>query len=371
MNAPYIEIIRRSDEYHALFAFQVIHRSSAEWLAMRWGFNASALLEEALERYKLFIASQSLSEVAFLTNDQPDRTLTMRGINLPGEGILMALLGKTISVDKKLALQAAENYARELYSIFPHDFILRPTETRADFDRFYGRNFFAKKPHAASIQRGMVYLPSVHNIQYVTGLWQAGSLSNEQVWRALSNMRQTAILNIILQPSLLFEGEKKMLLEVGNKNDILRQQLEKMLESTEEMEIKKEEKDIYSVHMSWVNAFVERRLALWKKFFNLQIHLLVDGAVDENLLRSIGSAFTCDTDKTPSPGFQVVRPVSAEDEQSWLERICSLELLPPSMHIHDLADLDETFSVFRFPYRPEAGLPGANFIPSENVPPPT
>lgn len=368
MNAPYIEIIQTPHGTHALFAFQVSHRSPAEWLAMRWGFNAGALLEEALERYKLFITAQSLSESAFLASDQPDRTLAMRGINLPGEGMLMALLGKTFSVDKKQAVLAAENYARELYSIFPHDFILYPAETKAVFERLYGRNFFAKKPHVAALQREIIYLPSVHNVQYVTGVWQGSSRSNEQVWRALSNLRQTAMLNIVLQPSLLFEGERKMLLEVGNKKDMLRKQVEDMLEDQEEIEEKKEEKDIYTVYQPWVNAYVERRLAPWKKFFLLQIHVLVDGIVDENILRAIGSTITCDNDKISSPGYQIIRPASAEDEHDWLERIRSLELLPPAMHIHDLADLDETFAVFRFPHLPEAGLPGVKFISTVDTP---
>jgi hypothetical protein len=39
-----------------------------------------------------------------------------------------------------------------------------------------------------------------------------------------------------------------------------------------------------------------------------------------------------------------------------------LELTENSLHLDDIADLDEVFSIFRFPYRQEVGLPGANFI---------
>jgi hypothetical protein len=39
--------------------------------------------------------------------------------------------------------------------------------------------------------------------------------------------------------------------------------------------------------------------------------------------------------------------------------------------LDELADLDEIFSIFRFPYRPEAGLPGANFNELNKEPDPT
>lgn len=365
MNAPYLETIQTQEGWQAIFAFQVFHRPAAEWLAMRWGFNAGALLEEALERYKLFIESQSLSETAFLANDQPDRTLAMRGMNLPGKGLQMALLGKATSPEKSQAALAARDYAREIFSVFPHDFILVPAESKTDYDRLYGKDFFARSPQAASIQRGAAYMPPMPH-QYFTGFWQSGPRANEQVWRALSNMPQTAMLNIVIQPSTLYEGEKKMLLEAkkipaktGRAED----------EDEAEQEEKKREESIFSDYMAWADAYIKRRLTLWKKFFLLQVHVLVDGAADENLLRSIGSTITRDSKDASMPGFQIVRPNSADEEKAWRERIRALDFLPSSMHIHDLADVDEAFAVFRLPYRPDAGLPGANFISAVKEPP--
>jgi hypothetical protein len=88
---------------------------------------------------------------------------------------------------------------------------------------------------------------------------------------------------------------------------------------------------------------------------------MAEGDLDENLLRSIGSALTRDTEKQSLPGFQIVWPDSDVTGQSWCENIFSMEFTPSSRP-EDLADSDEAFAVFRFPYRPEAGLPGANFI---------
>ena len=358
MNAPFLETIQTREGWQATFAFQIFHRPAAEWLAMRWGFNAGALLDEALDRYKLFIESQALSEAAFLTNDQPaDRTLALRAINLPGQGVQMAFLGKASAPEKALAQQAAKDYAREIFSTFPHDFIVQIVEEKTDHDRLVGRDFFARKPHVAAIQRAAVIIPHLDKHQYISGTWQSSQRANEQIWRALSNTQKAVMLNITMQPSILFDGEKKMLLDA--------QKIIAAIESNE----RRVEDSLYSAHIAWAKAFVKRRLASWKKFFQMQLHVLADGPVNENLLRSIGSAITRDTSETVLPGFQILRPNSREDEEEWFEQIHSLDFIAPQMHINDLADIDEAFAVFRLPYRPEAGLPGANFISAVKGPP--
>ncbi len=354
MNTPYLETVQTLQGWQATFAFQVFHRPAEEWLAMRWGFNAGALLDEALDRYRLFIESQSLSEAAFLANDQPaDRTLALRGINLPGEGLQMALLGKTNAPEKAQTQQAARDYAREIFSIFPHDFILQPAEEKADYDRLYGKDFFAKSPQAASIQRAMAYIPPMEKRQYFSGIWQSSQRASEQVWRALSNMPKTTMLNITIQPSIMYEGEKKMLLDAKKAiTDI----------NAEAGEDDEQEENTFAAHLTWADDYIKRRLAPWKKFFQLQIHVLVDGPVDESLLRSIGSTVTRDSNGNSTPGFQVLQPNSKEEEKEWRERIRQFDFVTAAMHINDLADVDETFAVFRLPFRPDAGLPGANFI---------
>ena len=363
MNTPYLETTQKQEGWQATFAFQVFHRPAAEWLSMRWGFNAGALLDEALDRYRLFIESQSLSEAAFLANDQlADRTLTLRGINLVGKGLQMALLGKATAAEKTQAQQAAKDYAREIFSIFPHDFITQPVEEKIDYDRLYGKDFFARNPQAASIQRASAFIPPLEKHQYFSGLWQSSQRANEQVWRALSNMPKAAMLNITLQPSIMYEGEKKMLLDT-------KKAIADILADFDEDEEYEREENIFAGHLAWAETYIKRRLVPWKKFFQLQIHVLVDGAVDENLLRSIGSTITRDSNDNSMPGFQILRPNSQDEEKEWRERIRSLDFVTTSMHINDLVDVDEAFAVFRLPYYPEAGLPGANFISAVTDPP--
>jgi len=351
MNAPYLETLQTREGWQATFALQIFHRPSAEWLAMRWGFNAGALLDEALDRYKLFLESQSLNETTFLANDQPaERTLALRAINLPGQGVQMAFLGKANAPEKAIAQQAARDYAREILSTFPHDFIVQIAEEKKDHDRLFGRDFFAGNPQAAAIQRAAVPVPSLDKHPYISGVWQSSQRANEQIWRALSNTRKSTMLNITMQPSILFDGEKKMLLDAQENIAVIESNGRKM------------EENYYSAHIMWAKSYVKRRLASWKKFFQLQLHVLADGTVDENLLRSIGSVITRDANENTLPGFQTLRPNSREDEKKWCEQILSLDFVAVPMHINDMADVDEAFAVFRLPYLPEAGLPGASFI---------
>lgn len=353
MNTPYLKLTQTGESWQGFFAYQVFHRQAEEWLKMRWGFNAGALLDEALDRYKLFIDSQTLNEAEFHAGVQPNRTLALRGINLPGVGLQMSLLGKVNAQTSVEAQQAARHFAREIYSTFPHDFILIPAGQSTDYDRLSGKGLFTSNSSAAHIQRGIAFVQSTHGRRYFSGLWQASSRSNEQIWRALSAMPTQVLFNILIQPSFFYDGEKQSLLDI-KKN----------------MAITGQNTDPTSAYIPWAENFIERRLAAWKKFFLVQVHVISDGIPDENLLRSIGSALTRDEKDLPLPGFQIKRPDSDDDNSTWCEKILSLDLIPAS-RIEDLADSDEAYAVFRFPYFPESGVPGANFINLQMDSPPT
>lgn len=315
---------------------------------MRWGFNASILLEEALDRLKLFIESQAVNEFVFFDEEQSTRKLALRGINIPGKGVQMSLIGKVTASEQDKAERDGKNYARELFSIFPHDFILKPAETHLEYNLAAGTGLFSKNIQVAAIHRGRVLIPSLRPYQQLQGLWQASTRSTEQIWRALSNMPQAAILNILIQPSILLGNERKRLL--GIKAAFLDSN-EKPAESLP--------------YHPWVDGYIKRRLAPWKKYFQVQVHVLVDGLVDENILRSIGCAMARDTTELALPGFEVIRPLSKDEEDLWREDIQALNLIPIK-GMDDLADLEETFAIFRFPLRHEFGLPGAKFIEQSN-----
>lgn len=344
MKKPFLHVHQTEDGWQAMAAFQVFHRQPEEWLRMRWGFNAGALLDEALDRCKLFVESQSLSETEFRSFVPPTRTLALRGINLPGIGLQMGLLGKASGQDREDAQQNALTYARELYSTFPHDFILVPAETSDEYKRLSGENLLCTQSGVAQIQRGLVSIPGMDDHSPVCGLWQASHRSNEQIWRALSNMPQQAMFNIQLQPTFFYEGEKRSLLELKN-------QISETNQNSEST----------SAYGAWLQTIIKRRLALWRRFFLLQVHVVVEGVVDENLLRSIGSSLVRDTNELSLPGFQFNLPDSEGTGREWCEAILSMDFIP-SPRMEDLADSDEAFAVFRCPYFLEPGLPGAKFM---------
>ncbi len=344
MNIPFLKPTQTQEGWQAAFAFQVFHRPADEWLKMRWGFNAGALLDEALDRYKLFIESQAVNEAEFRAGTMPNNALALRGIQSPEVGLQMTLLGKSSAPNREQAQQAARQYAREIFSTFPHDFLLIPAETEDTYHLLGGEHLLAKNSNIAQIQRGMISLPTAHVTRYLMGLWQASSRSNEQIWRALSAMPQAALFNILIQPSILYDGEKHALLDI-----------KKSISDPEQ------NNEAFSAYIPWTENYVKRRLAAWKKFFLVQIHLVVDEGM-ENLIRSIGSALTRNSNDLSLPSYQALHPSSTIEGQQWRENIRSLELTQNSLHLDDLADLDEIYSIFRFPYRPDTGLPGANFI---------
>ena len=343
MNTPILMLKQTVEGWQALFAYQVFHLPAEEWLKMRWGFNAAALLDEALDRYKLFIKSQAANEAEFLAGTMQNNTLAMRGVHSPESGLQMVMLGRSFAPTMEQARQAARQYAREVSSIFPHDFLLVPATTEDAYYQLSGEHLLTGNSNIAQVQRGMVSLPTERGPRYLVGLWQASSRSNEQIWRALSAMPQAALFNVTIQPSVLYEGEKQALLDI--KKSISNPELNNKA---------------ISAYIPWVESYIKRRLTAWKKFFLVQIHLVADEGM-ENLLRSIGSALTRDSIDMALPGFQTLYPNSTLESQQWRENIRSLELIQNSQHLDEIADLDEVFSIFRFPYRPDAGLPGANF----------
>jgi len=342
MNNPIFKLTQTKEGWQAVFAFQVFHRPADEWMKMRWGFNAGALLEEALDRYKLFIESQTVNEIEFHTGAMQNNMLVLRGIHSPEFGLKMALLGKSGAPTREQAQQAAQQYAREVFSTFPHDFILVPVKTEDAYRHLSGEHLLTRNSNIAQIRRGMLPLPTQRGPHYLMGLWQASSRSNEQIWRALSAMPQAALFNIMIQPSLLYATEKHELLDIKKSAS------------------NSEQNEAISAYTPWIENYIKRRTAVWKKFFLVQIHLVVDGRM-ENLIRSVGSALTRDANDLSLPGYQARYPDSPLESQQWRENIRSLELIENSLHLDDIADLDEVFSIFRFPYRQEAGLPGANF----------
>lgn len=352
---PWVELIQSGSDWRAVFACQVCVQPLAELQKLRWGFNAAALLSEALDRQKLFIESQ------FHGNPlkEPlagERTIALRCNRLPGEGLLLALVGMTRAASPDAARERALEYCHELTSTFPYDYKIYPAATQQTFEKLTGKALLANCQSTQSITQLLRFEKQVRTqkgLAYINGFWQASDRADEQTWRALGNYPQPAMLNISLQPSTLDGDERQFLWDMKT--------------------VAVPFENISQMHPAqpfdkWVEPFIERRLNPWKRYYLMQVHLLCPVGVTDSLVRPIGAALTRETADLLSPGFLTATPANDHVASDWRTRLARLEITPIQYNptslsrLSDLADLNEVHSVFRFPYPPEAGLPGVKFI---------
>lgn len=338
--------IQTQEGWRVIFAFNAHPLQTEKWLEMRWGFSAAFLLDEALDRQRLFIESLSIPAEMLLASGGLRHSLAMRGTNALNGEVQIALIGRVDAPSEKQAEIEAQNYAHILFSTFPYDFVLVPAHSQEEHDRLLSTKFFAGNLEIVNLQRSFVPVPISGGYARLGGFWNSSMRANEQIWRALAGMQFPTAFNIALQPTVFYDGEKQF--------------LEKLLKTPSAGGMPG-----ISPSPEWMEACAKRRLDGLKKIFLLQIHILVDGGMDENLARSIGSVLTRDTAGFPSLGYRVEYPASNKMKQIWREQVQHLEIAPVSTRLDDLADLEEVCSVFQFPYRPKLGLPGVNFIEAQ------
>ncbi len=366
---PWIEIKRSSQRieyqrevsssdqkypWQAMFAFQIGIRSFDERLKLKWGFNSAVLLEEALDRQKLFIESQLYNNP--MDNRIEQRTLALRCICVPKSGLLLGLVAKVLAESQEKAQSFALNYLRELESIFPYDYTVRPATSMEEFNRLTGKEILSKcnvPTSIAQIRRFESPLQTSKGIFRIVGIWQTGKRSDEQIWRALAHYPQEILLNISICPTTLFEGERRALLE--------------MKQSAQAPQDTPSKEPYLQHYEAWIDPFISRHISPWNKYFYLQVHLASLSEVDECLIRTIGSAITRDNPEFSTPGFQLARPKNSNEAIEWCNHLDCLDIIPVNNslllpRLSELASTDEAHAVFRLPYPPEPDLPGAVFI---------
>lgn len=340
--------------WQAMFVCQIGIRPFEERLQLKWGFNAAVLLEEALDRQKLFLEAQFHNNP--IESPAEQRTLALRCVSEPGKGLLLAIIGKTLAESQEQARASALNYLREVEAIFPYDYTLRPLASQAAFERFTGRKILenCKNPNSiACLRRFESPLQTSRGTCLVIGFWQTEKRSDEQIWRSLAHYPHRILLNISLSPTILFEAERQALLDM--------QRAVKTPEAAPAKEI------YLQNYEKWLDPLVTRFISPWNKFFYLQVHVASSAAIDEYLPRSIGSAITRDAPGQSLPGFQVVYPASSSEAMEWSRQIAALDIIHTNNQfllprLSELASLEEAHAVFRFPYPPEPGLPDTVFL---------
>lgn len=336
--------------WHASFACKVKLRPGEEWLKMKWGFNASLLIEEALDRARLFVESQYSTDPELNRRAGDYRTLALRCRVKPDEGLALAIMGKVCAGTESEAGYSARIYCREICSVFPQDFVTVPATSAEEYREIAGEDILHAGAEVAQVKRFEKRLAASDGVQYVHGLWQTSSRSHEQVWRALAGLDYPAMFSITMRPIAIYPFEQQIF-------------------ETSKKPIESPGYDGWKFPISyqdWIGAFVNKRTAPLKRFFYLQIHLASPNEIDENILRDIGTALTREAAGQPAPGFKALHP-APERRGLWTECLNRLDLTPPESeyapyHLSDIADLDEAASVFRYPYpNPDTGLPGVTF----------
>jgi hypothetical protein len=327
-----------------------------EWLKLKWGFNASALFDEFFERQKLFLESQY--EVRHhLGSEAPDyRTLAFRFINRPGEGLLVAVLGKIHARSEENARESVLAYYSEVISTFPYDYTLVPAQSSEEFQQISGWNILngeQNQPQVAQIKRMEIPLSPVRNSPFLQGFWRSGPRAHEQIWRSLAYSPDPLLLSISLRCTVLYEGEREKLLRFGEEiSSIHNQPLNHLT---------------LSGMQNYNRKYVERRLLPWTKFCYLQVHLASPCKLSGDLLRAIGTSLTLNTGGEALPGYQVILP-DQKEAQVWQENLKNLDTIfsdsnIPVARLSEVADLEEAFAVLRLPYcPPENGLPNVTYI---------
>jgi hypothetical protein len=351
----WIELNQSGNEWQALFACQICLQTLSELQKFKWGMNSALLLGEALDRQKLFIEAQHHGNP--LQDAHPDgRTIALRCINIPDEGLLLVLLGKICAPTRELALQLAHEYAQELTSIFPLDYKIYPATTCDEFHRLSGQAIFAACKIPQSIQQILRFETSLrtkNGLIFVNGFWQNTERSDEQIWRILGNHPDQVMLNISLRPTLLENDERQLIWDMEH--------------------VTVPSDSISPAHPAqpfdkWAEPLLNRRLLPWKRFYLLQIHLLAPKNVSDSLVRAIGSAVTRESNDLLSPGFRAHLPANNASAAEWGRSLAKLEFVPAHINpssvsrLSDIADLNEAHAVFRFPYPPEPGFPGVKFL---------
>lgn len=368
MNIPWVELEQHQDQddfaglgfaeyvWQAIFACQIGVRPHHEWAKLKWGFNAAALFEEFLERQRLFLESQYAIKNEVGMENADHRTLALRYINRPGEGLVLAVIAKIHGRTEAEAKESALAFFRELKSTFPYDYTLSPALTRDEFLQISARDVLDARDdqfHIAQIKRFEVPVYFAERPFMLQGLWQSGLRVHEQIWRALSGSLYPLFLNMSIRCTVLYEGE--------------REKLSRCAEEMAQVELDESPNQrTLSKYRDWNQSYTEHRLAPWKKFFYLQVHLASNRKLDENLSRIIGTSITWNTKDSSLPGYHVITP-RADESSLWRKKLKNLDLIfsgsyLPVPRLAEVADSDEVFAVMRLPYSPpDMGFPDVTF----------
>lgn len=349
--------------WRAQVALRVWPRPFPEREAHKWGWNAGALLDEALDRQRLFLSG--LHPRGLHALGAPGaymRSVSLRCVSYPEEGALsLAVLGAVSAPDETSARRLAQDFAGELAGLLPYDYGRALASTPEQFRRAAGWDVLENCAHPGGISeigREESALPSPEGRLPVLGQWQWSRFANEHIWRALSASPAPLLWSVYVQPTLAVESELKQWARL------------------QEMARQAAEQADGAGSAAWVVLEAERALELYRSHrqglnspYLVQVHLASPQVVPEFIERAVGSALTFTEGASASgPGYNLYRSSDLACLEAWRSGLLRLEpaaLLPGNgngyQRLRLLASLREASAVFRLPFPHNPGWPGVRF----------
>ncbi len=348
------------DGWHAQFASLIRVRPMDQRAKRKWGFNLGALLDEAIERQRLFIQSRHFSGVPEMGDEPPERrTIALRAIHHPqAERLQLVLVAKVWGATLEAVRQAATDHWHEIHSTFPTDYELIPARSLESFYNLAGWRILqdAAQPNTiAEIQRYENVLNTGSDKMYLLGAWKYTNTSNEQTWRTLQGADRRILYNVTLRPTVLDELEQAALL-------VIAQYAEKIASQATLPNVKP-----YAEFAAKNYAYLLQQL---RKPFIVQAQVVAPEGLPEYLPRNIGYAMTYRNDREPTtPGFQITRPANAAEVAAWRANLIWLEpevatgpvIDPRFVRVRKMTDAYEARGLLCLPFPPDSELPDVHF----------
>jgi hypothetical protein len=338
----------------------------------KWGLLADALLEEAIDRQRLFIEAQHPADI-MMQSELPDhRTLALRCIRDPSQpDLVLVLIAKVCAFDPDSAGVAALHYWEKLKALLPYDYVYKPVASRAEFSRLSGCEVLNKALESADCPVGCLVeigrfeevLTDSSIAVYLLGKWQSSGLGNEQVWRALAGCSVPIMLNITLRPTVFLDQERLALLD-------MRQAMERVAQSSAGA--------LFPLEIELAAQVHRERLSGLRYPFLMQVHLIAVSEVPEYIPCAVATAFThYEKGKTLPVGYRVLKAATSNRVASHLHDLLLLEPIlinntladPRFSRLRYMVDALEACAAFRFPFPPDGGIPGVSFAqPGNDLP---
>jgi hypothetical protein len=348
--------------YHAVFAASIRLRPFADNAQWQWGWNAGALLEEALDRQRLFLEAQHPQDDLSLAGPEDRQTLALRCIRDPAEPHLgLSLLGKVCAPSADAARNGARAYWEETRSIFPYDYELAPATSRSDFMAVSGQSILDAPGCPGSLvelRRFEGVIAAGARRLFVLAHWPASSLANEQIWRALAGCPEPLLYTVCLRPAVLLDLERRALANLAG--------------AARELAADDSLAPIWP-EATYLAGLYSDRLTRLRHPYVMRVHLAAPASVPAGLIRVVSAALSHPAGTDPAMfGCQAIRiPVASLDRERqalrWLEPEDDPE--PPldarCAGLRHKVELREAHTAFRLPFLPKGGIPGLAFPSAE------